>query len=286
MQLDDMWARAELDRFGGVWLTPGPHGRPAYRSLRSLTGALRALTGAAVVVALLIAASSLLGLIEHRHRFASFRLDRTDAASFSGRLQWLMVALIAMSALTFVVWATRAYRNLPLLAVKGLRIPTRWAWTVWVVPFGNLIWVKELVDDVYRASDPSAPVLSPAWRLYTVPLRVHLWWISVMASGVLLLAVHWMLPAPAPGSAMSGAELGLVAAAHLCVAAAALLTALLVTEVATRQRRRIARLGVAGPGQVTRHPDLGTRPQPAPAPTFEQVPALVHVDSGSVFGRY
>jgi hypothetical protein len=286
MQLDDLRTRLELARFGGVWLTPGPHGRPAYRSLRSLTAALRALTALSVVVALGLAASSLLGLIEHRGRFASFDPTHTDAASLTGRLQWLMAALLVMSGLTFMVWATRAYRNLPLLAVEGLQIPTRWAWAVWFVPFGNLIWAKELVDDVYRASDPSAPVLSPGWRAHPVPWRVHLWWISVLTSGVLLLSAQWALPAPPPGTDPSGAELGIIAAAHLLVATGAVLTGQLVTEVATRQRRRVDRLGVAAAGRPGREPAMQPRPQPEPARPLEQVPALVHVDTATIFGRY
>lgn len=287
MPLDDVRARAELARFGGVWLTPGPDGRPPYRSLRLLTAEVRALASATVVVALLVATSSMLGLIQHRDRFSSFRVDQTDVATFTGRLQWLMAALIVASALAFIVWATRAYRNLPLLAVKGLRIPTRWAWTVWFVPFGNLIWGKELVDDLYRASDPSAPVLSPGWRLRMVPMRVHLWWISVMASGVLLLTAHWMSPSPAGGAEVGGAAQGLIAAAHFSIATAAALTALLVTEVATRQRRRVAHLGVAGP--ASRSGELASPATPRrsdPEPRVEQVPLLVHADSGSVAGRY
>lgn len=279
MSLDEVRARAEMARFGGVWMTPGPGEASPYRSIERSSSVIRLLCGAVALSALAVAIASGVAMGQSRAMFSSLRVDEAELATLSGRLQLLMLALMAALALMFIRWTTVAYRNLVPLGVRGMRIAPRFSTLVWFVPFGNLVWPKEMIDDLYRGSDPSAPVLSGGWRLRTVPARFHLWWMAVLGGGVLLLGAQWVLPAPPAGDEIDGVGLSLAIAAHTLIAAAALLTALLVGDVLNRQLARIERLGRAG------------RHARAAVPADEEIsadglPALVHVDSASVWGRY
>jgi hypothetical protein len=201
-------------------------------------------------------------------------------------LQLIMVAAVLISAVCFLVWVIRSYRNLPALGVQSLRMSTRRATVVWFIPFVNLVLSKEVVDDLWRASDPSVPPLSPAWRLQTVPYRVHLWWVALLTSGVLLVAAQWALPEFGTSDAAS-ARAGLVLAmlAHLAAAAAALLTLFLVKEIADRQESRVERIGVVrGAKRPARLPTITEDRKPNARP--ERV--LVHANTGAkpVWGRY
>jgi hypothetical protein len=148
-----------------------------------------------------------------------------------------------------------------------------------------MVLSKEVVDDLWRGSDPEVAPLSPAWRLQTVPYRVHLWWVTLLSSGVLLVAAQWALPELGTTDA-AAARAGLVLAmlAHLAAAAAALLTLFVVQEVADRQELRVERIGVVR-GLAKRPFRAKDRVDPRPpAPRAER--ALVHVESGATWGRY
>jgi hypothetical protein len=279
MSLDEARAQAELAKFGGVWMTPGPGEARPYRPIERSSAVIRLLCGAVAVSALAVAIASGVAMGQSRTMFNSLRIDESELATLSGRLQLLMLGLMAALAIVFIRWTTVAYRNLVPLGVRGMRINPRLSTLVWFVPFGNFVWPKEMIDDLYRGSDPTAPVLSGAWRLRTVPARFHLWWMAVIGGGVLLMGAQWVLPAPPAGDEIDVVGLTLAIAAHTLIAAAALLTALLVSDVTDRQLARIERLGRAG------------RRARAAVPVDEPVgndgvPALVHVDSASVWGRY
>jgi hypothetical protein len=279
MSLDETRAQAELARFGGVWMTPGPGESKPYRSIDRLTGLVRVLCGGVAVTALAVTIASAVAMAQSRAMFSSLRIDDDELASLAGRLQLVMICLMGLLALAFVRWTAVAYRNLEPLGVRGMRIDPRWATVVWLVPFGNFVWPKELIDDLYRGSDPSAPVLSGSWRLRTVPARFHLWWMAIIGGGVLLLAAQWVLPAPPNSGEVDYVGLSLAVGAHVLIVAGAILTGMLVQDVTDRQMERIERLGRAG--------------RRAPRPTRQEAevdtdaaPALIHVDSGSVWGRY
>ncbi len=287
MDLEGVREEAALAGYLGVWTTPGPTSTRGYQPQRSLTLALRAALAIVVLLALTVSATAAMSLARYDQLFSAFQLEPGAVTRWEGVLQLTMVAAVVASAVCFLVWVIRSYRNLPALGVQSLRMSTRRATVVWFIPFVNLVLSKEVVDDLWRASDPSVPPLSPAWRLQTVPYRVHLWWVALLTSGVLLVAAQWAMPEFGTSDAAS-ARAGLVLAmlAHLAAAATALLTLFVVKEIADRQESRVERIGVVrGAKRPARLPAIVDEPdQPTPRP--ERV--LVHANTGAkpVWGRY
>jgi hypothetical protein len=284
MSLDEVREEAELAGYLDQWLAAG--GRRGYRPLavrrRVVTAILAVIGGvaSAIAVASLASAGTSTPLLEPS------RFDGADLSQWEGRAQLTMVVCATFGALAFVWWAARAYRNLPALGVRGLRFGARWATAMWFVPFVNLVLPKEVVDDLWRASDPDVAPLSTSWRLRTIPFRVHLWWISVLGAGLLIVVAQWVLPPPeATAGTASRVGLALVGLAHLAAAAGALLGTLLVHEVGNRQARRFQRLGLLRPfdrlDASLKEDDAAEEVDPG-----ELLPRLAHADTSTVWGRY
>jgi len=293
MDLQGVRDEAALAGYLGVWTTPGPTSTRGYQPQRGLTLALRAALAIVVLMGLTIAATAALSLARYDQLFSPFRLEPGTATRWEGVLQLTMGIAVVLSGLLFLVWVIRSYRNLPALGVRSLRMSPRWATAVWFIPFVNLVLSKEVVDDLWRASDPQVPPLAPEWRLQTVPYRVHLWWVALLTSGVLLVAAQWALPEfEAVDAAAARAGLVLAMLAHLAAAAAALLTLFVVAEIADRQERRVERIGVV---RSARRPLRTPGSFSAPAPVVpdesdrsddERVLVRVNSDTRPVWGRY
>ena len=78
--------------------------------------------------------------------------------------------------ITFLVWYGRAYRNLDRLGAQGLRWGKRWAIAYWFIPIGNLFRPKQVMNDIWRASDPALPPVAHHWQENRVPALFHWWW--------------------------------------------------------------------------------------------------------------
>lgn len=291
MDLEGVREEAALAGYLGVWTTPGPTSTLGYQPQRGLTLALRAALAIVVLVGLTIAATAALSLARYDQLFSAFRLEPGTATRWEGVLQLTMGIAVVVSALLFLVWVIRSYRNLPALGVRSLRMTPRRATAVWFIPFVNLVLSKEVVDDLWRASDPQVPPLAPEWRLQTVPYRVHLWWVTLLTSGVLLVAAQWALPDfGAVDAAAARAGLVLAMLAHLAAAAAALLTLFVVAEIADRQERRVERIGVVRSARrPLRTPGAFSPHAPeAPVEPADEDRVRLHVNSGAepVWGRY
>lgn len=76
----------------------------------------------------------------------------------------------------FLVWYGRAYRNLDRLGAQGLRWKKGWAIAYWFIPIGNLFRPKQVMNDIWRASDPNLPPVAHHWQDNPVPGLFHLWW--------------------------------------------------------------------------------------------------------------
>jgi hypothetical protein len=87
-----------------------------------------------------------------------------------------------LTAIFFIAWLHRAYKNLQPLGVLTLRFGPGWAIGAWFVPIMNLFRPKQIVNDVWRGSDPAAhPV---AWRDAPVPFVFAVWWIAYLAAQI------------------------------------------------------------------------------------------------------
>lgn len=138
-------------------------------------------------------------------------------------------------------WLDAAYRNLPALGARGLRLHPRWATWGWVVPGLNLVRPKAVVDDTWRGSSPSLPPApGEAWRSAPVGAVVHAWWATALAAAALAVvaAVIRAGDGTTPGELV--AEARLEVASDVLAAAAWALSVAVVVAVTRRQEERIA----------------------------------------------
>jgi hypothetical protein len=88
------------------------------------------------------------------------------------------LAALTATAFFFIRWLHHAYRNLRALGAGNLRYATATAVWSWFVPILNLWRPKQVVNDVWRASDPDAPAdqSDGAWWGTGVPALLAAWW--------------------------------------------------------------------------------------------------------------
>ena len=110
-------------------------------------------------------------------------LNAADSRFNSSALAQLV--LIALCALTFLLWYSRAYRNVIAMGVRAPRYGTRWAVGSWFVPFVNLVIPKNVTNDIYRGSDPEMAYGDPAFASRPISPLLNWWWALWLISGVL-----------------------------------------------------------------------------------------------------
>jgi serine/threonine-protein kinase len=125
---------------------------------------------------------------------ASANLGDTRAARLllgddpsSGTL-YLWVGLVQamwflVTAGLWLAWFRRAYLNLPALGARRLRYRPWWAVGAWLLPVFSLFRPKQVLNDIWRASDPTLPAdLSDTWRARPVAELLGWWWLAFLAS--------------------------------------------------------------------------------------------------------
>ena len=280
------------DHVTGVWTSPGPHNLDPYRPLRRMTGLLVA--GLVVVIGLVVAWSvaQLVLYAKLEPRLPALPLDAQAARTWTGRLAVAGAAAGLVVLLVTVAWTNRAYRNLPALAVAGLRFSPEVVPASWLVPGVNLIVPKLVLDELWRGSGPDEIPGTTAWRRRPVPFLSHLGWGVLMAGATGAILADLGLAAD-PGTDVDGLRLVLLlgAASGIAVALGVVLLGVFVTQIGDRQVERATVLGPpefvvvraarwgAPPVEDEVAPAAdGTRPTPL-APTTLPRP-------GVVWGRY
>ncbi len=156
-----------------------------------------------------------------------------------------LLALIA-AIVFFIRWFHRAYSNLRALGQPHLRFGTGWAIGAWFVPILNLFRPKQIANDIWRGSDPSAPRLNEsAWKDRPVPALLGLWWAAWIVTSVLgnVVGRLWW-GADTIEATRDAARLDL--ASYVLDIPAAVLAILVVRRLTARQEER-ARAFVATP---------------------------------------
>jgi hypothetical protein len=87
-------------------------------------------------------------------------------------------AVFLAAAFFFIRWLHYAYRNLRALGAGNLRYATATAVWSWFVPILNLWRPKQVINDVWRASDPDAPADQSDGRWWETrpPVLYAVWW--------------------------------------------------------------------------------------------------------------
>ncbi|MFN8039010.1 MAG: DUF4328 domain-containing protein [Acidimicrobiales bacterium] len=232
------------DHVTGVWTSPGPHNLDPYRPLRRLTGVLVA--GLVVVIGLVVAWSvaQLVLYAKLQPRLPALPLDAEAARTWTGRLAVASAVAGLVVLLVTVAWTNRAYRNLPALAVAGLRFSPEVVPASWLVPGVNLIVPKLVLDELWRGSGPDEVPGSTGWRRRPVPFLSHLGWGVLMAGATGAILADLGLAAD-PGSDVDGLRLVLLlgAASGIAIALGVVLLGVFVTQIGDRQLERAVVLG-------------------------------------------
>jgi hypothetical protein len=200
------------------------------------------------VIALLSdwAALDLLGRLEANEALVSqAEVDATDIRQ--GAIGLLQLLLRTATGVAFIVWFHRAYTNLPWLGARSLRFSSAWTIAGWFVPFLNLVQPKQLMDDIWRATDPVlAGQPNSAWRQGRVSKLIHFWWGAFLASSIAVgIANSLFAEAANPQQTQDATQADL--AASLAVIAAAILAFVLVRQVTQREDDASARLALGHP---------------------------------------
>jgi Domain of unknown function (DUF4328) len=232
--------RQELARLGKL--------RPAsFDEYRDLSWPARLTRGWLVVVAGLTALTGVLE-ITHLNLLAGkstttldlAQAQRIDDSNASVDTAYLVtLCAIVLAAVFFVIWTFRAYKNTTALGAQRPRFAAGWAIGGWFVPILGLYRPKEIVNDLWRGSDPGDPPVVKDWRGRKVPAFVTIWWAAFLLSGV-ADRISARTPNDTVEHQRAATAWGLTASVLTVIAAC--LAVAVVTQLTSRLRRRAAKI--------------------------------------------
>ena len=151
--------------------------RPVFKPLASRANVVRWLLIAIVVVSAIAAISDafeyeLLGRIDRGDNVTSGEVDFNDARqAVIGITQFLLNTAVVV---TFLMWFSRAYSNLPALGMAERRYGQGWSIGAWFVPILNLFRPKQIANDTWRAGEQVAHL----------PALLNWWWALWLVSSI------------------------------------------------------------------------------------------------------
>lgn len=164
----------------GMW-TAGPPKLVALKSVHSLANALRVLLGVSMAskvvvgVASGVAAASLSGY----DSTAPYELVPLTFAEWVEAIAGYASFLPYLGcAITFIVWLFRTRHNAEVLSAVRHRRARGWLIAGWIVPVVSLWFPKQVVDDIWRASDPRTPATRITLDELPHSGLVTAWWVS------------------------------------------------------------------------------------------------------------
>jgi hypothetical protein len=123
-------------------------------------------------------------------------LNRADTISRITSIPNVVISVAA--AVVFVIWLWRARVNSEVFCQADHRRGHGWVLASWFCPGPNLWYPKQIVDDVWLASDPTTPAWSDDLRRLKKPRLTSVWWCSwvgALAFDVVIRRVlMWMDP--------------------------------------------------------------------------------------------
>jgi serine/threonine-protein kinase len=238
---------------------PTPTGWPGPPAPAALEGYLP-LRRPARRVRLALAVSILLALASAAANLGHTQAARELAGGGTGDLYlWIgavQAAWFLVTAGLWLAWFRRAYLNLPALGARRLRFRPWWAVGAWLVPVFSLFRPKQVLNDIWRASDPGLPPeQGDTWRRRPVAELLGWWWLSFLASvfvrSITTEAVHAAADLMLLGLLPEQFErfqpsAGMQVLADLLTVLCGLLALRVVRRTTARQQERATRLAATG----------------------------------------
>ncbi len=211
----------------------------------------RPLRGVATLTCVLIAGDVLLGLVQ---TYMDFWLIGIAQATLAGRpvplsegelFDTLSVALTVVhltvrlaTAVAFITWLYRAYKNVPTLGAGDTKYTAGWAVGAWFVPILNLFRPYQIVREAwdagesYVAGEDADRIVRPAGHAL-----LGWWWGTWILSGIVgQVAVRMSLSARGPQEILAATHLGL--ANEIIALPCAFLAIAVVLRLTARQEAR------------------------------------------------
>jgi hypothetical protein len=113
-------------------------------------------------------------------------ITEAEAAANDSRVQTigiLQVLVFLTTAVIFLMWIHRAYRNLPALGACNLKYSPGWAVGGFFVPFLNLVRPFQVVREIWKDSDPNLTDDS-SWQSTSTSPLIGWWWAFFLISGL------------------------------------------------------------------------------------------------------
>lgn len=167
----------------------------------------------------------------------------------------LHIVIFVITAVLFLMWLHRVYRNLPALGAQSMETTPGWAVGYFFIPFANLVKPFHVVREIWNKSDPQAETLE-GFGSYSsgTPALVGWWWAFwIIANVSARIADRIAGDSETVGGMILAARLGI--AADVLFLVAGVLAILVVRKIDERQEAK-ARL-------------TGTHEPPLPPQSFE-----------------
>ncbi len=218
-------------------------------------------------------------------------LNRADTISRITSNPNVLVSVAA--AVVFVIWLWRARVNSEVFCQADHRRSHGWVLASWFCPGPNLVYPKQIVDDVWLASDPKTPVYADDLRRLRKPLLTTVWWVAWVGAlafdVVIRRLLMWMEASVGSlrGIALAGT------ASLILTAVSAVAATMVIRKITTMQTsrewipwwdQREPRISVV-PGYVLADDDTSeqqaiSEPIAPPALRLERQPAMAQLTSG------
>jgi hypothetical protein len=180
------------------------------------------------------------------------------------------LAVLVATGIAFIAWFYRAYVNIEHLGASELRMGKGWTIGAWFVPILNLVRPKQLMNDIWRASDPARTAGDRTdWKSAPVAGLIHWWWGLLLVSGFVANVGAREVDAAGSLSERRSAGQWEMYGEYMTIVAA-ILAILVVRAVTSRQEVRAAVIGATAT-QVAYEPAQPLaleNPSSVPPPAF------------------
>lgn len=160
----------------------------AYKDPGTQSAWVVALLAASLVVGVVAVISDLLELsLINRVAGGEFvtieELNASDQRQ--GMIGIIQLVVLLITGILFIAWTFRTYSNLEPLQSGELRYGRGWAIGGWLLPIANLFIPKQIINDVWRGSDPTFAHEGDPWNTRPISGVLTLWWLSFILGRVL-----------------------------------------------------------------------------------------------------
>ena len=119
--------------------------------------------------------------------------DLNRADSIAKIIAYPNVLVSVAAAVLFVIWLWRARVNSEVLCQADHRRSHGWVLASWFCPGPNFFYPKQIVDDIWLASDPKTPVYADDLRRLRKPLLTKVWWYTWVGALVFDVVIRRVL---------------------------------------------------------------------------------------------